>query len=60
MSTAAFLTDQKRLPKVEPRKAYEEFVAPQFIEAAVGHCGRVSRIRRWSRPQPLPSVPRGR
>lgn len=34
MSTATFLTDQKRLPKVDPRQTYEDFIAPQFLEAA--------------------------
>jgi taurine transport system substrate-binding protein len=36
MSTATFLTDQKRLPKVEARQTYEEFIVPKFLEAAIG------------------------
>jgi len=36
VSTATFLTDQKRLPKVEARPTYEEFIAPKYIEAAIG------------------------
>jgi taurine transport system substrate-binding protein len=35
ISTATFLTDQKRLPKVEPRQTYENFIAPKFLEAAL-------------------------
>jgi taurine transport system substrate-binding protein len=36
ISTATFLTDQKRLPKVEARATYEDFVQPKFLEAAIG------------------------
>jgi taurine transport system substrate-binding protein len=34
ISTATFLTDQKRLPKVEARATYEDFIVPKYIEAA--------------------------
>jgi taurine transport system substrate-binding protein len=37
VSTATFLTDQKRLPKVEPRTTYEEFIVPKYLEAATGN-----------------------
>ena len=33
VSTATFLADQKRLPKVEPRQTYEEFIVPKYLEA---------------------------
>jgi taurine transport system substrate-binding protein len=36
VSTATFLTDQKRLPKVEARQTYEDFIVPKYLEAAVG------------------------
>jgi taurine transport system substrate-binding protein len=36
VSTATFLTDQKRLPKVETRTTYEEFIAPKYLEASLG------------------------
>jgi taurine transport system substrate-binding protein len=36
VSTATFLTEQKRLPKVEARATYEEFIAPRYIEASLG------------------------
>jgi taurine transport system substrate-binding protein len=36
VATATFLTDQKRLPKVEPRESYEKFIEPKFLETAVG------------------------
>jgi taurine transport system substrate-binding protein len=36
VATATFLTDQKRLPKVEARQKYEEFVVPKYVEAVVG------------------------
>jgi taurine transport system substrate-binding protein len=36
MATATFLTDQKRLPKVEARQKYEDFVAPSFLETMIG------------------------
>ena len=36
VATATFLTDQKRLPKVEARQKYEEFVVPKYVEAAIG------------------------
>jgi taurine transport system substrate-binding protein len=34
IATATFLTDQKRLPKVEPRTTYEDFIVPKYLEAA--------------------------
>jgi taurine transport system substrate-binding protein len=37
VSTATFLADQKRLPKVEARQTYEELIAPKYIESTVGH-----------------------
>ena len=37
VETATFLTDQKRLPKVEPRTTYEGFIVPKYIEAATGN-----------------------
>src|ERR1700752_912563 len=36
MATATFLTDQKRLPKVEARQKYEDFVAPGYLETMIG------------------------
>jgi taurine transport system substrate-binding protein len=36
VSTATFLTEQKRLPKVEARATYEEFIAPRYLEATIG------------------------
>ena len=36
VATATFLTEQKRLPKVEPRQNYEDFVTPKYLEAALG------------------------
>jgi len=36
MATATFLTEQKRLPKVEARQSYEDFVTPKYLEAALG------------------------
>jgi taurine transport system substrate-binding protein len=36
VSTATFLTDQKRLPKVEARQTYEDFIASKYLEAAIG------------------------
>jgi taurine transport system substrate-binding protein len=36
VSTATFLTDQKRLPKVEARATYEDFIQPKFAETALG------------------------
>src|SRR5271166_6518684 len=35
MSTATFLTDQKRLPKVGARQTYEDFITPGYLESAV-------------------------
>ncbi len=35
VATATFLADQKRLPKVEARQTYEQFVEPKFVEAVV-------------------------
>ena len=36
VATATFLTEQKRLPKVESRQSYEDFIAPKYLEAALG------------------------
>jgi taurine transport system substrate-binding protein len=36
VSTATFLTDQKRLPKIESRQTYEDFIVPKYLEAAIG------------------------
>ena len=36
VSTATFLADQKRLPKVEARMTYEEFIAPKYLETSLG------------------------
>jgi taurine transport system substrate-binding protein len=36
IATATFLTDQKRLPKVEARQKYEDFVDPKYLESVVG------------------------
>ena len=36
VSTATFLADQKRLPKVEARQTYEEFIAAKYLENAMG------------------------
>jgi len=36
MATATFLTEQKRLPKVEARQSYEDFVTPKYLETALG------------------------
>jgi taurine transport system substrate-binding protein len=36
IATATFLTDQKRLPKVEARQSYEDFVTPKHLETALG------------------------
>jgi taurine transport system substrate-binding protein len=37
ISTATFLTDQKRLPKVESRQTYEDFIVPKFLESMIGN-----------------------
>jgi taurine transport system substrate-binding protein len=37
VATATFLVGQKRLPKVDPRATYEDFIQPQFVAAAVGN-----------------------
>ena len=36
IATATFLTDQKRLPKVEAREKYEGFVVPDYLEKMIG------------------------
>ena len=36
IATATFLTEQKRLPKVESRQSYEDFVTPKYLESALG------------------------
>jgi len=36
VATATFLTEQKRLPKVESRQSYEDFITPKYLEAALG------------------------